>query len=115
MMQYNNWAIHHFHLESGMLNSDLLCYHEIGHNFQESWDSTSGYPGRWNPKGTGEVTNLIFGKMVTNEVIYSIGHCRCLKAFLNNLFFHRFLGLTILVGLLMKLLILDTQIGLLKT
>ena len=62
MMQYNNWAIHHFHLESGMLNSDLLCYHEIGHNFQESWDSTSGYPGRWNPKGTGEVTNLIFVK-----------------------------------------------------
>ena len=85
MMQYNNWAIHHFHLESGMLNSDLLCYHEIGHNFQESWDSTSGYPGRWNPKGTGEVTNLIFGKMVTNEVIHKTLKVS-FKVFLNKLF-----------------------------
>ena len=35
------------------------CFHEIGHNLQNS---------RWTPTGTGEVTNNIFGVFINNKV-----------------------------------------------
>ena len=64
MMQRNHYSIPHLHLEYMGSSSGLLTYHEIGHNLQESWGSA----GRWNPAKTVEVTNLIFGFMVTSKV-----------------------------------------------
>ena len=60
---------YHHSLTSG--STLLIAFHEIGHNFQDSWGNFN-VNGRWNPDRTIEVTNLIFGKMINTKVIYSI-------------------------------------------